>query len=106
MHPEPEDYACQGFGESFAMWLQNELGKQFFFPKDGLRGEAKEQLIKALRKLYRNVRDGEIESQNEIRDVVIGAFAGSAARIVDCSPGSLSDIARLGKFLKENEIIY
>lgn len=106
MNPEPEDYTCQGFGEGFAMWLQKELGETFFFPKDGLRGEAKEQLIQALRVLYRKVRDGEIEFKDEMLDVAIQAFAGSNMRIVNCSNGSLADIARLGKFLKENEAIY
>lgn len=106
MSPEPKEYACQGFDEGFAMWLQNELGKTFFFPKDGLQGEEKERLIEALRVLYRKVRDSEIEFKDEIQDTFIGAFAGSGVRIVNCSAGSLNDIARLGKFLKENDIIY
>ncbi|MEO1377249.1 MAG: hypothetical protein AAFW70_23795 [Cyanobacteria bacterium J06635_10] len=102
----PEDYGCQGFGEGFAMWLQKELGKTFFFPQDGLQDEAKEQLIQALRILYRKVSDEEIKPKDEILDTFIGAFANSDMKMVNCSPGFLSDIARLGKFLKENEIIY
>ncbi|MGB3649716.1 MAG: hypothetical protein WBA41_00700 [Rivularia sp. (in: cyanobacteria)] len=68
--------------------------------------EEKERLIEALRVLYRKVRDSEIEFKDEIQDTFIGAFAGSGVRIVNCSAGSLNDIARLGKFLKENDIIY
>lgn len=106
MNPEPEDYVCQGFGEGFAMSLQKELAKELFFPKDGLCGEAKEQLVEALRELYRKVSKGEIEFQDEIRNVVARSFAGTGERIVDCSSGSLNDIARLENFLKENEVIY
>lgn len=106
MNPEPEDYTCQGFGEGFAMWLQKELGETFFFLQDGLQDEAKEQLIQALRILYRKVRDEEIKPKDEILDTFIGAFANSDMKMVNCSPGFLSDIARLGEFLKENKVIY
>ena len=83
INPEPKDYGCQGFGEGFAMWLKKELGETFLFPKNGLRNEAKEQLIQALRILYRKVRGEEIKTEDEILDAFNNISRTKSARYIN-----------------------
>ena len=105
INPLPEDNMVS-FNEGFCVWLECQLGDLFAPGK--VDGDRRIQLLHELRRLYRQLRDGEIEYD----DPFMGNFAKLGAELggdlcVNCSPWEvLQRMTKLGQFVARHEVIY
>lgn len=91
--------------EELGLWLEQQLGSVFSAPGK-VEGSRRLKLLDALRQLYRQVRDGEVEYQNSLVNsaAIVGAGLGTVP--ISCAPPVLERIAEVGKFIAKHEVIY
>jgi hypothetical protein len=105
IHPFPEEHIVS-FNEGFCVWLERQLGD--LFARGKVEGDRKLQLLHALRRLYRQLRNGEIEYD----DPFMGNFAKLGAELggvvcVNCPLSVvLQRMTKLGQFVARHEVFY